>query len=333
MPVQITVDLDVDYLISIAEKAGQAIMEIYDGDAANWEVDHKADDSPLTRADKEANRIICDALMEWTPHIPIISEENKVAPFATRQVRHLLHALRYVRALQLIILGADSAAFWLQKYQYCWVVDPLDGTKEFIKRVPHFTVNIALIKGTAPLMGVVCTPAAATMHFAVKGQGAFVRCAFQPIVSLVALLVPSLRQHCVLLCVLQSKGALSRHGVLLCVLTKHLGYCRVCYNKDAVCECRSIASIKQGGQPGRCRTLTTDDKQIRCKEYIPEAEGLSIVASASHLNALTKDFMAMHKNPSPVQVGSSLKFLLVRSKPSLQSALAAGVCICTSPHG
>lgn len=202
--VQISTDLDVDYLISIAEKAGQAIMDIYKGDAANWDVDHKADDSPLTRADKEANKIICDALMDWTPHIPIISEENKVAPFLTRQ-----------------------------KYQYCWIVDPLDGTKEFIKRVPHFTVNIALIKDKSPVMGVVCTPAAATMHFAVKGKGAFVR------------------------------------------------------------------------------TLTSDDRQIRCKEYIPEAEGLSIVASASHMNSLTKDFMAMHKNPSPVQVGSSLKFLLV----------------------
>lgn len=64
----------------------------------------------------------------------------------------------------------------VQKYQYCWVVDPLDGTKEFIKRVPHFTVNIALIKGQVPVMGVVYTPAAATTHFAVKGQGAFVRC-------------------------------------------------------------------------------------------------------------------------------------------------------------
>ena len=64
----------------------------------------------------------------------------------------------------------------MQQYQYCWIVDPLDGTKEFIKRVPHFTVNIALIRKDSPIMGVVCTPAAATMHFAVKGKGAFVRC-------------------------------------------------------------------------------------------------------------------------------------------------------------
>jgi 3'-phosphoadenosine 5'-phosphosulfate (PAPS) 3'-phosphatase len=71
----------------------------------------------------------------------------------------------------------SRCALRTQKYQYCWIVDPLDGTKEFIKRVPHFTVNVALVKGNAPIMGVVVTPAADTMHFAIKGQGAFVRCA------------------------------------------------------------------------------------------------------------------------------------------------------------
>jgi 3'(2'), 5'-bisphosphate nucleotidase len=87
---QICIDLDVDKLVDIAQRAGAAIMDIYNGDAANWDVDHKADDSPLTRADREANRIICDALQDWTPHIPIISEENKVAPYSTRQVLLIL---------------------------------------------------------------------------------------------------------------------------------------------------------------------------------------------------------------------------------------------------
>lgn len=76
-------DLEVDHVIAIAEEAGKAIMTIYESD--NWDVDHKADDSPLTRADKEANRIICDALQEWTPHIPIISEENKLVPYNVRK--------------------------------------------------------------------------------------------------------------------------------------------------------------------------------------------------------------------------------------------------------
>eukprot|EP00892_Ulva_mutabilis_P001875 jgi/Ulvmu1/11689/UM008_0099.1 len=142
--VKVEQDLDVNRLIVIAEEAGKAIMKVYEGD--NWDVDHKADDSPLTRADREANQIICDALMEWTPHIPIISEENKLVPYSIRK-----------------------------NYKYCWIVDPLDGTKEFIKRVPHFTVNVALVCGNAPVMGVVYTPAANTSHFAIKGRGAYVR--------------------------------------------------------------------------------------------------------------------------------------------------------------
>lgn len=81
---QIEQELDINRLITISEDAGKAIMKVYEGD--NWDVDHKADDSPLTRADKEANQIICDALMEWTPHIPIISEENKLVPYSIRKV-------------------------------------------------------------------------------------------------------------------------------------------------------------------------------------------------------------------------------------------------------
>lgn len=90
--VQIAASLSMDRLVSIAEQAGKAIMEIYQGDADKWEVDHKADDSPLTRADKEANKIICDALAAWTPHIPIISEENAMVPYSTRQVQRSLQA-------------------------------------------------------------------------------------------------------------------------------------------------------------------------------------------------------------------------------------------------
>jgi 3'-phosphoadenosine 5'-phosphosulfate (PAPS) 3'-phosphatase len=67
----------------------------------------------------------------------------------------------------------------------------------------------------------------------------------------------------------------------------------------------------------QCRTLTTDDRQVHCKDYSHDAEGLNIVGSASHMNDITKQFMDMHKNPSLVQVGSSLKFLLVRGSRNL----------------
>jgi 3'-phosphoadenosine 5'-phosphosulfate (PAPS) 3'-phosphatase len=82
--------LDIGYLISVAERAGHAIMAIYEGDASNWDVNHKEDNSPLTRADKEANKIICDALIEWTPHIPIISEENSNESYFVRKVQPCL---------------------------------------------------------------------------------------------------------------------------------------------------------------------------------------------------------------------------------------------------
>ena len=87
MLLQIHNDLSIDRLVGIAEQAGKAIMDIFHGDADKWDVDHKADNSPLTRADREANTIICDALSAWTPHIPIISEELTVAPYSTRQVQ------------------------------------------------------------------------------------------------------------------------------------------------------------------------------------------------------------------------------------------------------
>jgi hypothetical protein len=96
---QIAMSLDINYLISVAEKAGQAIMAIYEGDASNWDVDHKEDNSPLTRADKEANKIICDALIDWTPHIPIISEENSNASFSVRKVHDVTWLLHFCRCL------------------------------------------------------------------------------------------------------------------------------------------------------------------------------------------------------------------------------------------
>ena len=127
----------------IAKKAGDAIMKIYDN-SDNFQVEHKADESPLTIADQAANEIICHHLERLAVKYPIISEENKSIDFEERK-----------------------------KFTYYWLVDPLDGTKEFIKRNGEFTVNIALIKNQRPVLGVVYTPVLAEMYFAVKGEGAF----------------------------------------------------------------------------------------------------------------------------------------------------------------
>eukprot|EP00882_Tetradesmus_deserticola_P031354 GHRQ01035453.1.p1 GENE.GHRQ01035453.1~~GHRQ01035453.1.p1 ORF type:complete len:249 (+),score=124.84 GHRQ01035453.1:145-891(+) len=106
----------------------------------------KGDESPLTKADTESNRIICEGLQRVSPHVPIISEENKTLP----------HSIR-------------------KNYQYCWVVDPLDGTKEFIKRNGEFTVMIGLVQGSTAVLGVVHVPVSGKTYYAVAGKGAYVR--------------------------------------------------------------------------------------------------------------------------------------------------------------
>jgi 3'(2'), 5'-bisphosphate nucleotidase len=128
----------------IAEKAGQVILEVYH--SADFQVEQKKDDSPLTIADQRANEVICDALNQMEFKFPIISEENKAIPYEQRK-----------------------------DFQYAWLVDPLDGTKEFIKRNGEFTVNIALIRKGEVILGVVYTPVTNELFWAVKGEGAYKR--------------------------------------------------------------------------------------------------------------------------------------------------------------
>lgn len=127
----------------IAQQAGEAIMEIYDN-ASDIEITKKTDDSPLTVADRTANRIICDGLEKLATVYPIISEENKLVDYEERK-----------------------------NYEYYWLVDPLDGTKEFIKRNGEFTVNIALVKGQKVVMGVVYAPVLEEMYWGAEGEGAY----------------------------------------------------------------------------------------------------------------------------------------------------------------
>lgn len=130
-------------IIKIADKAGAAILEIYNK-SEGVKIERKADDSPLTIADKTANEIICNGLEKLSPSYPIISEENKALPYEERK-----------------------------NFEYYWLVDPLDGTKEFIKRNGEFTVNIALIHNQQPVLGVVYAPCLEEMYWAIKGEGAF----------------------------------------------------------------------------------------------------------------------------------------------------------------
>ena len=120
----------VDIAVKASLDAGRAIMEVYN---SPFEVDYKEDASPLTNADIKANTIINTYLK--ATGIPIISEENKNTDYETRK-----------------------------KWAKCWIVDPVDGTKEFIKRNGEFTVNIALVEGSQPIVGIIYAPATKTIY-------------------------------------------------------------------------------------------------------------------------------------------------------------------------
>jgi 3'(2'), 5'-bisphosphate nucleotidase len=121
--------------------ASMEILKIYN---QNFDIEYKEDKSPLTEADTKSNEIICEELMKLYPEIPILSEENKIISFDERK-----------------------------NWEYYWCIDPIDGTKEFIKKNGEFTVNIALIHKNRPVLGVVYAPALDDMYSAKEGEGAF----------------------------------------------------------------------------------------------------------------------------------------------------------------
>lgn len=125
-----------------AIEAGQAIMDIYTHPDTDWQVERKADNSPLTLADRRAHQVIAKALSN-TPY-PLLSEEGVHTPYNERK-----------------------------HWQTLWIVDPLDGTKEFLKRNDEFTVNIALIHSGVPVLGVIYIPAKHTLYWGCEGLGAF----------------------------------------------------------------------------------------------------------------------------------------------------------------
>ncbi len=133
---------DPNAVIELAREAGAKIMAIY---AQDFAVEHKDDRSPLTAADLAAHRHIVAGLSVLTPHIPVLSEESASVSWDIRR-----------------------------QWTRYWLVDPLDGTREFVKKNGEFTVNIALIEDGAPTFGVVFAPALDEMLFGQRGIGAFV---------------------------------------------------------------------------------------------------------------------------------------------------------------
>jgi len=128
-------------VVQLARTAGDAILRVY---AQPFEVVSKADESPLTLADMHSHELIVQGLRNLTPQWPVLSEEDSEIPYQERSRWH-----RY------------------------WLVDPLDGTKEFVSRNDEFTVNIALIDDHEPVLGVVHVPVGNTTYMGARGIGAF----------------------------------------------------------------------------------------------------------------------------------------------------------------
>jgi 3'(2'), 5'-bisphosphate nucleotidase len=128
---------------ALARRAGDEILSVYARDT-DFDVSAKADASPLTEADRRAHALIDGGLRALTPTVPVLSEEGRAVSFDERQ---------------------SWACFWL--------VDPLDGTREFISRNGEFTVNIALIRGERPVFGVIHVPVQETLYWGMPGHGAW----------------------------------------------------------------------------------------------------------------------------------------------------------------
>ncbi len=128
-------------LLTIAKAAGDAILEIYRQDFA---VEHKGDESPLTAADLASHRTIAQGLGELDPDTPLLSEEGADIPFEQRR-----------------------------GWSRYWLIDPLDGTREFVKRNGEFTVNIALIENGVPTLGVVHVPVSGVSYVGIRDEGAW----------------------------------------------------------------------------------------------------------------------------------------------------------------
>ncbi|MEN0053424.1 MAG: 3'(2'),5'-bisphosphate nucleotidase CysQ [Mucilaginibacter sp.] len=136
--------IDLNKLNSIAKEAGEQILNIYNLQPEDMQVTLKNDQSPLTAADRLSHEVIFKQLTVLTPHIPIISEEGKDIPYETRK-----------------------------NWEYFWCVDPLDGTKEFIKHNGEFTVNIALIYKNAPVLGVIYIPVTRELYYGGENIGSW----------------------------------------------------------------------------------------------------------------------------------------------------------------
>ena len=140
------IKIEIATLITLIKVANQKSLVIYDDyvNNNNLVVDTKKDDSPVTQADLVVSQYLCQELKRLYPEIPIICEETRNQNYQDRK-----------------------------QYPYFWCIDPIDGTREFLKKNGEFTINIGLIKGTQPILGIVSCPPQDTIYFALENYGAY----------------------------------------------------------------------------------------------------------------------------------------------------------------
>lgn len=217
-----SIKLLLEIAIKASKEASKEILDVYH--SADFETELKGDNSPLTIADKRAHQVIVKHLEETG--LPILSEEGKDIPYKERK-----------------------------NWKQFWMVDPLDGTKEFIKRNDEFTVNIALIENEQPILGVLAVPVTGVVYYAAKGLGAFKL----------------------------NKGKVS--GLKF--------------------QVQSWGESKPQTLNLKPETSNPKPKTLNLKP------ATRAVASRSHLNDETSDFIAKLGNTEVVSAGSSLKFMLI----------------------
>jgi 3'(2'), 5'-bisphosphate nucleotidase len=220
-----------DAVLTLAQEAGVAIMQVY---ASEFAVEHKDDHSPLTLADREAHAVIVAGLRALTPDIPVLSEESPAEyhAFATRG-----------------------------QWPTLWLVDPLDGTREFVKRNGEFTVNIALIHHHRPVLGVITLPAMNVAYLGAHRLGAQ-RVTAQQAVEPIHTRHPAPGTPVVV-------GSRSHAGDSLALLLKRLGPHQLCSVGSAIKFCR----VAEGAADFYPRLGPTSEWDTAAGQAIVEAAG------------------------------------------------------------
>ena len=249
----------VNPVCEISQQAGFEIMKIYQ---EGFDIEEKNDRSPLTSADLASHQLIIESLKKLTPDIPVLSEESSEIPYSERS-----------------------------SWEYYWLIDPLDGTREFIKRNGEFTVNIALITNQVATLGVVYIPVQDIFYFASKGNGSFKKEQNQPTIKISTR--NSTPNDKPIIC-----GSRSHAGKSLQALLNKIGDYELISMGSSIKTCL-VAEGAADIYPRFGPTSEWDTAAAHC--IVDEAGGILVDTSLKPLRYNTKDSLL---NPSFIVIGN-----------------------------